>query len=376
MAVIGGMFSTLGIALVVYDLQFRPPLHMEVYLIYAGSYLSDLGSSMVRFAIIGFTWHFPRRRGILMGMQNAASSWAVCFALVMLHFFMRGTPLVVMFTYFGIMNFCAIFLMAFGAPSKREYLQYFQLVSGIDTNAAADFKGNLFFRMWSLFFRMPYTACNISSYFSWACQLCAITCVIGYLGPFASELFQDPTYGADVSNTFAHLMILNGAILGPAYGILSDKAGIKLFSIMIVTSLLVFICTFFVADKTWFIASICAFTVYVSMEGNFIFQYPSFYFPADMVGSYHGINALQSGIIQTVVLTYVQFKCTEWYTGIAVYSIPCALFIFFMLVGKLNLALNMIAAGVPDLPPSEDVAAKRTKGNWAQNREDEVEALD
>ena len=170
MSIAGGSLSTIGVLLIIIDLHYRPPLHTELCLIYVGTYFSDLGSSMVRFAIIGFTWHFPAQRGIIMGLQNTAQQFSVAFALIMLHYFTRGTPLLPMYCYFCLMNFVAIFLMAFAAPTRQEYLECFQEASGVDPDE--DKGGNTFRRMFKVFCRQPYRITNISSFIGWTGAIC------------------------------------------------------------------------------------------------------------------------------------------------------------------------------------------------------------
>eukprot|EP00747_Dinoflagellata_sp_TGD_P036301 gnl/TRDRNA2_/TRDRNA2_138397_c0_seq2.p1 gnl/TRDRNA2_/TRDRNA2_138397_c0~~gnl/TRDRNA2_/TRDRNA2_138397_c0_seq2.p1 ORF type:complete len:467 (-),score=60.83 gnl/TRDRNA2_/TRDRNA2_138397_c0_seq2:148-1548(-) len=355
MGVMGACMSTLGVALTLVCLEWKLSPGMEMFMVYAGTISTDIGSGAVRLCILAFTFHYPTKKGMLTGLQNSAQQWAIFFALLMLPKFLAGTPLKDMFLILLVANVIATVIIVILTPGQAEYAERynaFMEANGVATTEES--KGDhvkRFCKSW--YCNPPYNRCNVAFNVHWLVSLCSISLYAGSVGPFMTVMFGAKE-GLDMSTFFAHMSILNGAILSPVYGYLSsDVLGPSTQLGFITIAQAVWLGTAMVPSQMMQTISIIACTVWWSFLGGFIFQFPILYLASDLVGFGYANMAIIAGAISTPLVPAVLNTCAAHFAGKAVYTSGMLLFLGSSILLGVIVIILMVVNVVPKVPPPE-----------------------
>jgi hypothetical protein len=293
-------------------------------------------------------------------MQNGTSAFSVLIMLQVANYYAKGVKLTNMLMYYGICSAIATVLMGIFGVSKDEFQQMAAKVTGSQIENATD-KGMLaWLKRWlAVASRPEYRWCHISLFVSWnAC--------LSYLNYFASNTFpywmslfasegtkQATKIAMDLSLKSAHYSILNIGILGPVFGILADKLGLKVFSMILAMLLIAHVAFMPFGTQVLQTISIFLFSITWSFYGNLLFFFPTVYMSPSLTGAQLGVNSFQAGICSFSSGTVIAILATKYLSGVHVLFIP---FIVLGVVGTVTLVflpISMFVQGIPNVPPKE-----------------------
>jgi len=364
-AMIGGTLGCCGIGLVVVNITRQATLSLtsQMALMYGGTFLSDLGSSLVRFAIVGFTWHYPSYRGVLFGMQNGTNAFSMLIMLRIAAYYATGVKLTKMLIYYGVCSAVATVLMGISGVSRNEFQQMAAKVTGTQIKGATD-RGMLAWlkRWFAVASRPNYRWCQVSMFVSWnACfsylSYYASNCFPYWMALFASE---GPTQASRIAMGLglksAHYSILNVGILGPVFGFFADKLGLKCFSMMLAMLLIAHVALMPLGNQTIQNISIFLSTAAWSLYGTLLFLFPTVYMSPSLTGAQLGTNSLQAGVCSLASGTVFAILATNYLSGVSVLFIPFIGQAVVAAVTLVFLPISMIVQGIPEIPPQENLA--------------------